>query len=529
MTRVERAVAGSAIAILLFCAYAQFVGGNGGDKYWTLVTTRMWLSGRPLYTALFSVLPPLIFWVYAIPVSLSLHLPIADYHLLAGLGLTCVALSVWASLQLVRTHPQLTDDVKRRGAFVLLLCFIFVVWSNPIYFFDREHIIMVMIFPYLVRWMPSVARQPHSLRLHILTGCMAAIGFCLKPHAAIIFAGVQLLVMLRERSLRILWSMENLITYAAGMFYLLLVATLTPEYFHTVIPMALATYSACADSKGWIFFLALAFLLAGLTFADFRLRYTSPYRKDIFYLVGLCPSLLLYALLNNGWGYSWNPLNSMILFVTGWVLWEFGYLKRKHAAEGLPVRSFRQGEQACWLNFIGNTAVVLLLNVMFLRGGCGDSCLIDMELEHVVRANHVASFGTVSIDFGRWARLTDVSGARWDTRFNHLWMLPKFFISDAAFAGDNAWILRYVADAYAEDMNHRKPDIMIVDDTDMFYRIYHPVDLVAYLSVTPAFKEAWGHYRYMQTVDHCAVSYIKKGEIKKQKSECRYILYKRAS
>ena len=48
------------------------------------------------------------------------------------------------------------------------------------------------------------------------------------------------------------------------------------------------------------------------------MRASSPVRRDLYYLLLLMPALLLYALANNGWGYTYCPLISIVLLFTGW-------------------------------------------------------------------------------------------------------------------------------------------------------------------------------------------------------------------
>ena len=235
------------LLLLGVSVYVQYLGSDYGDKQWELLYAQMWLDGRHLYTDLFAVSPPLIFWVYGLPAALARVTNIeTSSHFLIITGLCLIACSVWLSVQLIRLHPGF-GSAQMRIEFAALLCFVLIFRTSPIYFLDREHLFLVLIFPYLIRFMPSLYRQPVALKLSIATGILAGIGFCIKPYCLVVWAGVQIFFMLSEKSLRMLRSIENIIIYGIGLIYVASVWLLYPEYFFVVVPMALITYSAARD------------------------------------------------------------------------------------------------------------------------------------------------------------------------------------------------------------------------------------------------------------------------------------------
>jgi hypothetical protein len=356
---------------------------------------------------------------------------------------------------------------------------------------------------------------------------MAGIGFSIKPYCLAVWAGIQLLACLKEKSLRALIAAENLIIYAASLIYVFFIWRLTPDYFTTVLPMALATYSATRDSHSTLDYLTNAVAVLFLTFLMFRPRHTSPYRADIYYLCGLCPFFLLYALLNNNWAYTYYPLGSIALLLTGFVLWEFLYLRRAHASQHLPTRILTLGICACLLTFAIKSAISLTYFNNVFHNTCHDDPACkgdDPFIEEVREGGGLRSFGAISIDFARWTRLSHFTGAEWRTRFSQLWMLPKFLVSDDNFLRRHEWILAYVAEAFAEDMDKRKPDIMFVDDSDVFYTARGNLDLVSFFSVNPHFQNAFGHYRFAHRIYVCGVPGLKYSGIK---DRCSYFVYRR--
>ena len=532
MTRAEKILLPPALLLLAVSAYVHFVSGNATDKNWLLIAARMWISGKKLYVDIFEINPPLIVWLYSVPVFFSEHLFfLKDYQLLALMGLALIGFVIALSDAILKTHPAFAGEPGRRGFFALLLAYVFVFFTAPMYFLDREHILLVLTFPYILRFAPSFARLKLPMPLRVAVGVLGGVGFCIKPHAAIVFAVLQLIYLLRERSPVILASVENLIVYIIGAAYLSTVVFLMPEYLHTVLPMAMATYAAYSRKITGIYSIITFIVIMGVTFADFRPRYRSPLRREVYYFLGVCLAYLCYALANNGWAYTYNPLISMARIVTGWVMLEFYWLAREARAKDEPVKPFIFGARACVLNLTVNLLFyACVLSSFFFTFDCQKniSCRAESKFMAQARSLPAHSFGAMSLEFYKWSQLTRVTGWDWDTRFNHLWMLPQFILSGPEFTRAHQSILDYVGNAYADDMNRRKPDVMYIDASPSFFSKQPYFDLVGYFSkAVPAFAEAFTHYRRTSVIDTCEAPDKDDPKSKGLQSDCRFDIYSR--
>lgn len=517
LTRTEKVVFAVSIVLLCLSLYSHFILGNvSADKDLELYNAHTWLQGKPLYQGIFGVQPPLIYSIYTLPVYLSQHLGILqDSHYLLLLGLILMAYIAYTALMLIRHHPAFAQDTKKQAEFCLLLVSIFITFQNPQYIFDREHLFLVLTFPYVLRFMPSMAHAKISIRTSILIGIMAALGSCFKPQCLVVFAGVNLFYLLRERSFAIIRSGENITFYLVVIMCIMLTGVFTPLYLTVVIPMALATYSACKSSLGGLVYFLSALLTFGVTFADYRLRHKSPYRSDILYLVAVAGLFLIYGVATYGWGYSWNPLSSMVNILTGFVLWDYLYLKQEHEKNGLPVKPFIFGIRACTACFLYNAAFTLTyfgfaLNLLYFGYGIdcyGSASLCTTQKQFVAeieKANDqqpVRSFEALSIGFDpTWLVYNRLTDAQWESRFN-LWMLAKFFIAGKDFAIRHKWVLDYTDHALADNLRKNKPQLVFVSDSDGFFAYNKNVDLVAFLETLPEFAHEWKHYRYVTKID----------------------------
>ncbi len=514
-------------ATLLFAgvAYMQFQMGADGDKNWLLLAARRVFEGKRLYVDVFETNPPLIIWLYQLPVFLSHITGVQDYYFLVLLVFGLVGLSLILCGKLVARHPQFTEDTYHQAIHTFLLAGILVFFVNTIYFADREHIFLVCIFPYMLLCMPTLSRLALPMRLRVCIGVLAALGFCIKPHCIVVFLAIQLLVLLRERSLRSVFRMESWIIGAAWVVYLGFILWCTPEYFTTLLPMAFATYGEYKNSLAALFLYVPAIFSFSIAFAEFRPRYKTPYRADILYIIGLCMAGFLYAIVNNGWLYTFYPLNSLIFLAVGWVWLEFLWLEKNAKSHGDSPLMFRRGACACAVVIVMNVAATLVPYgvMLFSKPLPTLQTKILTRFHAIITDNHFTSFGALPIASSPWPRLERASSAVFVTRFHHLWMLPKFIVSDAKFHQEHAWIITYVANGFAEDLRNNKPDVVFVDTSPEFGGTRKQLDLVSFFGANPVFASEWKRYTFMQRVDFC--DEVDPEWKQKLKSACRYDVF----
>ena len=507
----------------------QVMAGYAGDKGWLLLAARMWvLDGRQMDVDFVEVNPPLIIWFYGLPVWLAKHIGgLADYQLLGIIGLVGSALSSFASARLIAHHPAFADNARAQRCFMFALFCMFVLLSTAIYFFDRDHVFYVLTFPYMLRFMPSLARQRLGLGLRVAVGLLGGLGFCMKPYTVVFFLALQLLVILREKSAAILWSIENALIYASGAFYLLCVWCFAHEYIAWIMPMAAQTYWAFSRREMAPFYAVLAFIMAGVVFVDFRFRDESPYRRDIPYFIGVAAGYFAYALAANGWGYSFHPLLCTLLFITVWLWLHQGWMLREQSEQDLPVKRFVFGRRACALSLGLNVVyMAYCIGGFFMTPTCEwyGECKKNLPYADYLSKHNFHSFGALSEDFHKWSALAFFTDASFDTRYNALWMVPAMVIKGEEYTREHQWILDYAGKGLARDLNVRRPPVVFVDDPKRFFGTTHDVSLATFFEQVPEFKEAWSHYRFASTIDRCEQE--RRGKHARA-TGCRYDLYER--
>lgn len=507
--------------LLALSVGVQIWAGADGDKEFTLYVAGQILSGKQMYLQMFEPSPPLIFWLLCIPVSIGQVTGIMEGYVLSLLTLLLCYASIRLCLAVLQKHPEFAGQCNRNGFVFFLLAFLLVVWVNPAHFGDREHLIMVLIVPYILSKLPGVA-MPLPRAQALAVGLMAGIGFCIKPQAAIIFIVIQLLVLWRTRSLRAVLVTETLLAGVIGLSYLLLVVALTPEYFTLIIPIALKTYAATNRGIDIIFSISGSVFMLAVTLCDFRPRYTSPYRRDIYYFFGVGLACVLYIVTNNGWGYTFIPLNTLILLLTGWVYFEYRWLIAQPGYTPQQSRQFLFGSRACMLNIIANTVLVIATYAVVFSSipAVGDGKNIREELVRELTERKVKRFGMMSMNFSLWPSVARVSHAEQVTRFSNLWMMNAFLRYDDAFRQRNIWVLEYVASAYADDLTRYTPDAVFIETTQKAHAEGKGSALLAQLLPIPAFSTAWQGYAAAGLIDIC-------DKDKQGQGDCLYEVYTR--
>ena len=498
------------VALLLSAALQVLVPAEA-DKGWLLHVAHMALEGKRLYREIIEVNPPLIIWFYEIPVWISMHMPVRDFEALGAIGVLTSLITCFVAMRIIRHHPAFECNVNLQISCGKLLALIFIFFTTQIYFFDRDHIFFVLTFPYLLRLMPSLYEKKFSAGLKLLIGVMAAIGFCMKPHTIVIFAAIQLICAARLHSAAMLWKVENLIIGAGALLYFACIWHFAPEYVHIVMPMSWETYLSFGHKNSGWFYLPPVVVGLGLIFVDFRAWYKTPFRPDVYYFMALCAAFLAYALANAGWGYTYNPLYCIMIFTTGWMMWEYTWLKEDHLRRRVDARRFMYGIRGCMMVFTMQAMYILAYVAIahFSLGQIRHPCVgkqhceskgpyADYMLKHDLHA-----FGTISLDFSNWVGLLNSTGTRWETRFNHLWMMPQYILEPKEEKIRHEWVLDFVGKAFAEDLERYKIPVIFLDSSPGFMGKKPAVNIATVLGAVPEFKQAWSHYRYDVTLGKC--------------------------
>lgn len=238
-TFVILAAAAAGMAALL-----ALLPAAGHDQMWLLYAARLMLGGAPLYgTTIFETNPPLIVWLSAIPEWLAGLTGMPDTALGKLLMVLLEAGVAALCLHLLGKLRRLSGSMLA----ALLFAWIVVVAVLPARDFgQRDHLLALLILPYLFAAAVRLAGLPIVRPLAVMVGVLGLLGLVLKPHQILIPLAVEALLLSSRGGsrLRRLFRPELLAMSVSGLVFLGAVRRFAPLYFSSIVPIERDTYWA---------------------------------------------------------------------------------------------------------------------------------------------------------------------------------------------------------------------------------------------------------------------------------------------
>lgn len=277
------------------------------------------LDGRMPYVDFLEQNPPLIYYLFAIPVAIARWIganPIPVY-------LTMFWLLVVASTLATRRLLACASDVLtplQRGLILLAVVVASECTLLAPDFGQREHWFAITFVPLLVlRWL--VYRQDAatpkagvpSAVFRILLGIAAGIGVALKHHFVLIWVGIELVCVLRTRKWRVLVAPEMvaaaivLVAYLAH--FLFIPAAMRDGFFLRWVPFVTAhywVYDHAIDLAHILFVGGVTLVYGGAAFVAWRNVPSQPRRVSLAMMFALFTLFSLASFVIQGKDYSYH-------------------------------------------------------------------------------------------------------------------------------------------------------------------------------------------------------------------------------
>ena len=455
------------------------------DAAWILYCAGRVLDGARLYRDIVEINPPLVFW---------LNLPVVGAARLTGLSevlvfrLVVVLLAI-ASLGLsARLLPLAWRGGSRLGPLAVLVALSAVLLPMPAgYFGQREHLTLALVVPYLFTAAAEAQGQPPSRGLRVTAGLAAALGFALKPHFLVVWAGVILYGWAREGR-RYRWLGAINLTIALGLAaYGIVVLVASREYLGIVSALGGAYQRFAAHpvlaimTRGSLPLSVLATLVAYLAFR----RIVSEQIFADHLAVAAAGFLLAVVLQGKGFGYHYLVAigASVLLLVT--VLFA-------RSERGGPL--LRATAVVCTtLVLVGTLWPFLHSTIRRARGILSPVDAAMLEVAGVVRSRAAGQpIAVLSPRLADAFPLVLYSGTRWASRLPNLWCIQ----SVAAESPVERWCVGSVG----EDLERQRPALVLVRRWSPEGPADLRFDFVAPLRADPRFTREFGWYEPVESV-----------------------------
>lgn len=478
------------------------------------------LGGEALYRDMAEMNPPLVIYLTLPVVYLSQFFSLSAPLLLNIVNAALAFLSVVLSWYAVR-HSEEYRNPFFRFFFVLFLWFasfmVPLVIGGGSQFGEKEHIFMLLFFPYLFTYLFSdIERKQRRFFLYSMA-ILATIGLNLKPYFFIIPAVIELYRCMEKRSWFAWVRGENSIIALLSCAYVATIIIATPEFF-TLIPLTSLAYPAVAQDMGsWadVISPSLVLLIIPLVFI-------MPHQKESAFggllKVAFWAALIEYALQFGTWGYLFLPVVMIGIMLFSKVI--------ATACEEFTKRVAAQKEQLTLANSNRLLPALMYLSVL---GVAMITSLPDIYHNKGLEDNfRITAFKQLAEDeavkgkilfLNRYMMpqfpLFSYSEAQWTTPFNSMFLLDGIYSyrlrhrNRAPAVEEKLQQLEdHIREATVKAIVKDPPAVIVVYRgeryKDVAYNEYHhltKVDYIAFLSQSPAFKEEWKHYSLSRIVN----------------------------
>lgn len=246
MTAVTRArpwqaIAAMAVIALLFVAQVaiRWTSEINHDTGWYLYVAAGLLDGKTLYTDFVEVNPPLSMWLTVPPVAIARLTGLASDHALYIQQFLLTAISLLLAARYLRAIPDLQSS--SRLVMLCLMAFIMLFAPGPD-FGQREHLMVLLFLPWLLLRMARASGFRPGMPEAALIGIAAAVAVSIKPHSAVAVLMVEVVLLLRFRSVRLVLAVENLAALAFCIAYLAVIWLWATEFLSVVLPLGVEAY-----------------------------------------------------------------------------------------------------------------------------------------------------------------------------------------------------------------------------------------------------------------------------------------------
>jgi hypothetical protein len=500
------------LALPLLWVIAYFFPPMNQDVGVILSVAERWMDGQRLYIDVIDVNPPLIFMLTLIPVALSKILPIASDAALMICVLAFCFWSAWASYRIMLAL-QVAEESAVKILLLPLLLFALVVFPSEM-FAQREHLMAVGAFPYLLLAAARCEDKNVSGRLALAVAIASALGFALKPHFLIIPFAVELYLVCIRGPRRALRDPLPWIMALVWVAYLAAAWLVTPAYFTFVVPFVMDSYEHIGGTNYLDIILGrhlapYLFLVIPLTIAAFAMRW--PYAARITGIVAVAAAIAGVA-QDKGWPYHLLPTQMMSILLFGWAVLRLMDRLQYSGAAAMQA---------------GRSMVGLMLLMIYV-------------LSAAVRYGLYDQMGYKDSDVGQWQRILEkhANGAsvlmltpgiyphfpamnyvniKQASRFLTVWPLQGAYENCKAdepryhTPAQMGYVERTYDKMLIEDLVKNKPRLVVIDKIPGIpWCGGEEFDFLEYFLKQPAFAAEWQNYEYVGAYD-------------------RYLLYKRTT
>ncbi len=304
------------LSIVLFAWYLQNNLALAADVYWWLTITARFLAGGNYANDFFETNPPLLLYVSMPPAFFIQWTQLSPVLVMRLYVFLLAFLSLFLCNIFLRRLYSTSSTFLYRAALLLTLAVIFLILPMQ-EFAQREHLILILVMPYFFLMAVRLEKTPVNQWLATLTGCLAGVGFAIKPFFLITPFIIELYFFWKRRNC---FRPETISLMAMLILYLAIIVILHNDYLTIVMPYAMRRYYSGMTESLLITLAPYTVSYCFLIIFYFFLNKKNNNALSTILCFALCSFLFLYIIQYLPWYYHVFPAFSLAILLGVWLL-----------------------------------------------------------------------------------------------------------------------------------------------------------------------------------------------------------------
>ena len=275
------------------------------DVSWLLTAAEQVLAGKTLYRDVIETNPPIAVFAYVPAIVIARALGVAAEPVVDALMFAAMFVSLGCTASILRRSQRLRD---LQNPLLLAPALAILAMLPTQEFGQREHIALIASLPFFAALMLRVNGETPVRWEIVAAGLGAGIMLAFKPYFILAFVCAVVAAALLCRSWRIMFVPENWIAGVAVLANVVCIATLFPEFFTVVLPVARDVYVPVG--RKWSFMIETkgAACWFGVLLAILLLQYDRRDRAIAVLVAGSVGFAVAFFVQRKGWPYHSYPM-----------------------------------------------------------------------------------------------------------------------------------------------------------------------------------------------------------------------------
>lgn len=461
-----------------------------GDISWLMEASRRLLAGGTYSHNFMETNPPLILFLYMIPVLLTGYWGSLTSNFLL-FTYAIMALSLYFSYLLL-------NKIITKNTLIRLFFFSGIIFCElilPLYEFgQREHLTVILIIPYLLL-VSTFNKHQFPWYFRVSVGVMAGLGFAIKPYFLIPLFLILIWQCYKNRRISASFNLENNCLLGVMVSYLIVCFIVTPDYFSFILPIVFKFYLPWKESYSQLInngYSRMFYLITLLGMV--QIRQQSPPYGNLFQVLIVSNVGFFIVFLMGGHFFYYHFLPVMIFSSLILVLDIQLIVMTCITKNTLLYREYFHALFAIFCVCLLFDLVVAL-DKWSLKDETERST--EYQLIQAFKAINRGPFVIFSNFIGEHSSLLTYSQLYSSTRLHQLWLLPGIVQleqnGDHALAAEGKNLVRHII---VEDFLRDPPYLILVDETPS-HNFFHGLSLnyFDFLLQDPLFKKIWINYK----------------------------------